>query len=251
MKAGFKAHYFRELIELESANFWFKARNRLILWSIGRYAPSMTSFLEIGCGTGYVLSAVASQFPATSLVGSEYLHEGLVYARQRLPGVDFIQMDARHISFANAFDAIGAFDVIEHIEEDETVLRQIHAALKPDGVVLITVPQHAWLWSTVDVNACHVRRYSAGELHRKVTAAGFDIIRSTSFVSSLLPAMAVSRFFRNKKEAVKVDEVAELRINPLLNRLFEWMLVLETRLIRAGVDLPFGGSRLLLAKKIT
>lgn len=249
MNIGFKAHYFKELAELEAGNFWFRARNKLILWVLHKYSPELKSFLEIGCGTGFVISAIAKRFPEARLSGSEYLEEGLVYARQRVPGAGFTQMDARHIPYESELDAIGAFDVLEHIEEDEAVLQQICKALKPGGIVFITVPQHRWLWSSVDEYACHVRRYDADELHRKVCRTGLEIIRSTSFVSTLLPAMYLSRLLKRNKMDVSMDAMAELRINPILNRIFEWMLNFELALIRVGVALPLGGSRLLIARK--
>lgn len=249
MSIGFKAHYFKELAELEAGNFWFRARNKLILWALCKYSPHLKSFLEIGCGTGFVISSISRRFPEAKLSGSEYLEEGLVYARQRLPEAEFTQMDARDIPYEEELEAVGAFDVLEHIKEDEVVLHQIFKALKPGGIVFITVPQHRWLWSVVDEYACHVRRYGAKELHSKVCQAGFEVVRSTSFVSSLLPAMYLSRLMQSNKMDVTVDAMAELRINPILNKIFEWLLGFELALIRSGVNLPFGGSRLLVARK--
>jgi SAM-dependent methyltransferase len=249
MSVGFKNHYFKELAELEAGNFWFRARNKLILWAIQKNSPGMKSFLEIGCGTGFVISAISRQFPKVRLSGSEYLEEGLAYARQRAPGTEFSQMDARNIPFESELDAIGAFDVLEHIEEDEVVLQQICKALKPGGIVLITVPQHRWMWSAVDEYACHVRRYSANELHQKVRRTGFEIIRSTSFVSTLLPAMYLSRFLHRNKTDMTMDDVAGLRINPILNKIFEWFLGFELALIHVGISLPVGGSRFMVARK--
>lgn len=249
MNIGFKAHYFKELAELEAGNFWFCVRNRIILWALHKYSPDLKSFLEIGCGTGFVISAISKQFPEVRLLGSEYLEDGLVYARQRLPSAEFMQMDARQIPSESEFDAIGVFDVLEHIEEDEVVLQQIFKALKPGGIVFITVPQHRWLWSVVDEYACHVRRYSAIELHEKVCNVGFEIIRSTSFVSTLLPAMYLSRLLKQNKTDISMDAMAELRINPILNKIFEWLLNFELLLIRLGVALHVGGSRLLIARK--
>lgn len=246
---GFKAHYFKELAELEAKNFWLRARNNLIVWAIGKYSPQLKSLLEIGCGTGFVISAISKRFPNAILSGSEYFEEGLVYARHRLPSAEFMQMDARHIPYESTLDAIGAFDVLEHIHEDEDVLLQIYKALKPGGIMYITVPQHRWLWSAVDEYACHVRRYDVNELHRKVSQSGFNIIRSTSFVSMLLPAMYLSRLLQRNKMDISMDAMAELRINPVLNKMFEWILYLELTLIRAGVALPVGGSRLLIASK--
>ena len=249
--SGFKSSYFSELTRLEEKNFWFQSRNQLILWAIEKYAPEFQTMLEIGCGTAYVLSGVAKKFPHTILSGSEIFLAGLGFAAARLPAVKFMQMDAREVPFVNEFDVIGAFDVMEHIKEDDKVLLQIHAALKPDGVVLLTVPQHQWLWSTADDYACHERRYSADELHQKIKTAGFQLLRSTSFVSALLPAMMVSRFLRRKISIKNFDATAELKIPSWLNRLFLQILNLEKSLIQKGLNFPVGGSRLIVAKKFS
>ena len=65
-------------------------------------------------------------------------------------------MDARRIPFEDEFDVIGAFDVLEHIKEDEQVLVQMHRAVKSGGGIMLTVPQHMFLWSEQDVQAHHV-----------------------------------------------------------------------------------------------
>lgn len=247
---GFKSSYFSELARLEEKNFWFQSRNQLILWAIGKYAPNFQTMLEIGCGTAYVLSGVAKKFPHATLSGSEIFLAGLGFAAARLPTVKFMQMDARELPFANEFDVIGAFDVVEHIKEDEKVLLQIHAALKPDGVVLLTVPQHQWLWSAADDYACHERRYCAVELHQKIKAAGFQLLRSTSFVAALLPAMMISRFLRRKICIDSFDATAELQIPSWLNHLFLQILRMEKSIIQKGLNFPAGGSRLIVAKKI-
>jgi trans-aconitate methyltransferase len=249
MHIGFKAHFFKELASLEAGNFWFRARNRLILWALEKYAPKLESLLEIGCGTGFVISAISRRFRGASLTGSEYLEEGLVYARQRVPGAKFVSMDAREIPHEAAFDVLCAFDVLEHIEEDEIVLQQIFKSLKSGGMMFLTVPQHRWLWSAVDEYACHVRRYDVSELKRKVCNAGFEIVHSTSFVLTLLPAMYLSRLLQRDTTNMKVEDVAGLRINPVLNKIFEWLLDFELALIRLGVSLPAGGSRLLVGHK--
>lgn len=247
---GFKASYFADLASVEAGNFWFRARNRLIIWALGQYCPEFHSFLEVGCGTGYVLSGITDAYPDAQLHGSEIFTAGLAFAAARQPLINFMQMDARTIPFVDEFDAIGAFDVLEHIEEDIRVLTQIHDALKPRGVLLLTVPQHAWLWSPVDDYACHLRRYSAKQIHSKVRTAGFEILRSTSFVSSLLPAMFVSRMMQKLSSKEEEDAMAELKISPLLNYLFEKILNAEAFLIRSGVSLPLGGSRLIVARKL-
>lgn len=246
---GFKANYFAGLAHHEAGYFWFRARNRLIIWAAGKYCPEFQSFLEIGCGTGYVLSGMASAFPGVQFHGSEIFTAGLAFAAARQPAINFMQMDARHIPFVDEFDAIGAFDVLEHIKEDEQVLMQMREALKPSGIMLLTVPQHAWLWSTVDEYACHVRRYSAKELRAKIENVGFEILRSTSFVSSLLPAMWISRYAQ-KGSTKDANAATELNISPWLNNILETILVAEVAMLRNGVNFPLGGSRLVVARKI-
>jgi SAM-dependent methyltransferase len=248
MSVGFKAHYFETLAKLEAGNFWFRVRNKFILWALLRCAPELKSFHEIGCGTGFVISAVGECFPEADLSGSEYFEEGLAFAKQSIPRAKFAKIDVRNLPYKAEMDAIGAFDDLEHIEEEETVLQQMHKALKPGGLVFITVPQHRWLWSAVDEDACHARRYDANELHAKATEAGFEIIRSTSFVSFLLPAMHLSRLIARDKGAVEVEGAPGLRVNPILNFIFKWVLRFELVLVRAGFSLPIGGSRLLVAR---
>ena len=247
---GFKPEYFSELALLEENNFWFKSRNQLLLWAMEKYLPKFESFLEIGCGTGYVLSGVSKKFPLPKLFGSEIFIAGLGFAASRVPTARFMQMDARRIPFESEFDVIGAFDVIEHIKEDEEVLRQTCVALKPEGWMLLTVPQHEWLWSPTDEYALHERRYTAADLHRKIKSAGFRVIRSTSFVTSLLPAMATSRFLQRKVSDKQFDSTAEMALSPWLNAIFSRMLSFELALIKTGLNFPAGGSRLVVARKI-
>jgi SAM-dependent methyltransferase len=247
---GFKSSYFSELARLEEDNFWFRSRNQMLLWALEKYCPNFQSLLEIGCGTGYVLNGVSKRFPQATLHGSDIFTEGLGFAAARLPAVNFMQIDARNIPFAEEFDVIGAFDVLEHIEEDTHVLGQVHTALKSQGFMLLTVPQHTWLWSSMDEYACHVRRYTASELHQKIETAGFQIIRSFSFVTSLLPAMVASRFLQKKVSDENFDATAELKISPWLNSLFFRLVSAELTFIRRGINFPVGGSRLIVAKRL-
>lgn len=244
---GFKSSYFAQLAQLEETNFWFTSRNRLIIWILKKYFPHFQSLFEVGCGTGYVLSGIASAFPLAILTGSDLFIAGLPFAATRLPQAHLIQMDARKIPYANEFDVAAAFDVLEHIEEDDIVLENLYCAIKPGGGLLITVPQHQWLWSFNDCYACHVRRYNADDLHKKVISAGFTILRSTSFVSLLLPVMMMSR--RRGRSNNTLDPLDELRISPLINSLLENILCIERAVIRMGINFPLGGSRLIVARK--
>ncbi len=172
--SGFKEEYFAGLAALEERNFWFRSRNRLLAWSMRRHFPKAETFLEIGCGNGYVLWGLQRALPKLKLAGSEIFSAGLEFAAQRVPDVELFQMDATNIPYRDEFDVIGAFDVLEHIAPDELVLAQMHQAVKPGGGILITVPQHMSLWSQADEEAMHQRRYSAREMRQKVERAGIQ-----------------------------------------------------------------------------
>jgi ubiquinone/menaquinone biosynthesis C-methylase UbiE len=130
---GFTREIFESLANLESRNFWFRSRNKLIAWAMARYFPHAKDVLEIGCGTGFVLSDLEALFPAMRLAGSDVQISGLARAARRIKSAALFQMDARRIPFEDEFDVIGAFDVLEHIKEDEQVLVQMHRAVKSGG----------------------------------------------------------------------------------------------------------------------
>lgn len=245
---GFEAHFFEHLAALEAKNFWFRSRNRLIIWALRYYFPTAKSLLEIGCGTGFVLAGIEQSFPNLRLCASEVFTRGLEFADRRVTRAELFQMDARQIPFDCEFDVVGAFDVIEHIYEDVRVLQQLYQATCPGGGILLTLPQHPWLWSQADDYAHHVRRYEAKELQQKVQHAGFQILRMTSFVSFLLPIMLASRL-RQKKVTSPYDPTAELKISGWMNGMLESILTLERYFIQSGVSFPAGGSLLLIAQK--
>ena len=122
---GFNPEYFVELAKLEAEHFWFKSRNRLLLWALNNSCRKVANFMEIGCGTGFVLSGIHQEFPEWRLSGSDFFTQGLDFAKTRVPDASFFLMDACSIPFREEFDIIGIFDVLEHIEEDRVVLREI------------------------------------------------------------------------------------------------------------------------------
>ena len=245
---GFSSASFQTLALLEDRHFWFRARNQLLCWGLKHYFPEAVSFLEVGCGTGFVLTGLKNAFPGLHLFGCDPFIEGLEIAKDRLPGVTLFRMDARKIPFHEEFDVAGAFDVIEHIEEDEEVLAQLFKATKIGGGILITVPQHPFLWSRSDEYGFHKRRYKKSELVEKVQRAGFRVVMTTSFVTLLLPVMVLSRL-RSQKLAQNYDPLTELKIGAFANTIFEQLMTLESYFIKRGLSLPVGGSLLLIARK--
>jgi SAM-dependent methyltransferase len=244
---GFDTRSFELLPDAEERSFWFRARNRLIVWALQRYFPRARSFLEVGCGTGFVLRGLRDAFPDLELTGSELFEQGLDVARRRLSDVRLIRLDARQLPFEAEFDVVGSFDVIEHINEDEMALASIFRALKPGGGLLLTVPQHPHLWSAADEFGRHVRRYRRGELVDKLERAGFCVEHVTSFVTLLLPVMAISRIRQRRLDTF--DPLSEYRHSRTVDVALERVMDVERAMIRAGLSLPLGGSLLAVGRR--
>ena len=228
-------------------SFWTPARAALIVWALAKYAPGARRFLEIGCGTGGVLVRLEQAFPELALTGAEALVAGLHVAAKRLARTSLMQFDATRIPFESEFDAIGAFDVIEHIRDDNKVLSSMASALRPGGVLLLTVPQHPFWSGPADVSARHERRYTSAGLVKQVTEIGLKVECVTSFVSLLFPAMAAVRLMARMRSG-SYDSADEFKIGPF-NDVFAKVMDLERWSIRHGMRWPFGGSLLLVARR--
>ncbi len=235
------------LAGLEENSFWFRARNTIVLTAIQRFAPEPGSFFELGCGTGFVLQGVSRAFPAARIVGGEPASEGLQIAHERVPRATLVQVEGRRLPYRDEFDLVGTFDVLEHIDEDEAVLSELRAALQPGGTLVLTVPQHPWLWSAADEFGRHKRRYTRSELVGKLDGAGFGVEYVTSFMTIVLPLMILSR--RRQQDLRSFDPAQELRIPPRLDRLLGRVVGTERHAVRHGVSLPAGGSLLAVARR--
>jgi SAM-dependent methyltransferase len=246
---GFNPALFAQYAEIEASHFWFVGRNKIIGDAIRESFTNARNMLEIGCGNGIVLAEVRQSFPQIKLYGGDVFFHGLTYAAKRVPEAELCQMDAMNIPFWEEFDIVGAFDVLEHIDDDERALRQLFRACRSGGGIVVTVPQHPFLWSRTDEYAHHKRRYTRKELVRKVEQAGFAVERVTSFVSLLLPLMMLSRFMQRKHAQTENPIDAGFMISKPVNKLLGWLLGLERKAIRLGVSFPAGGSLLLVARK--
>jgi len=250
---------FAALFSQEDDHFWFCSRNR----SITAVVKSLPHFddirdvLEVGCGTGVVLAQLRRLFPQGRVVGMDLFEESLRFARQRFQGV-LIQGDVEKQSFAEPLDLIGAFDVIEHLDDDEGVLRHLSQQIRPGGHLVLTVPAHRALWSYFDEDALHRRRYSPAGLKLKMEEAGFTEVFVTQFMSVLLPVMWLRRCWfgegavklspdsqRTRQAIVKSD----LHIHPVVNALFKLALWPEAFFIAHRIPLPFGSSLLAIGRR--
>jgi SAM-dependent methyltransferase len=238
---------YEQLHAAEGRHFWFTSRSRLIAWAIERYFPEAQSLFDAGCGTGGVLAALRTRLPRVHFAAGDALLAGLAFARRRLPDIAFVQIDLRRLPYDREFDLVGMFDVLEHLDEDEDALREMFRSTRPGGGLIVTVPQHQFLWSALDEYSHHRRRYSRQDLVQKISRAGYVIQRATSFMSVTLPLQLVSRL--RQQDAARLDPAAEMRLNPAVNGVLRAMCSVERAAIAWGVSFPIGGSLLVIARR--
>jgi SAM-dependent methyltransferase len=230
-------------IEAAPNHWWFRARLAILIACMRRALPRRPlRLLELGCGTGDVLAALGEFGEA---VGMEPHPDLAAVARRRGLDVRGGRLPSDLVVPEGWADAVLLLDVIEHLDDDAAGLDTARRALAPGGLLVVTVPAYAWLWSGHDVALGHRRRYTATGVRRLVARAGFRVERVTYFNTLLFPALAARRLWRGLRGNAGHD-LAEppRRLNVWLERVF----ALERHVVpRAG--LPFGVSLLLIARR--
>jgi len=237
---------YEQMAELDQRHWWYRARREVLAALIRREArpPANARVLEIGCGTGHNL-AMLGEFGSVDAL--ELDDEARAVAEQRLgksvmsaPLPELAGVPERH------YDLIGAFDVIEHIDDDQAALASIARRLKPGGKLVVTVPAHQWMWSAHDVVNHHKRRYSKRALRALVQGSSLKLERSGYFNSLLFP-LAVAERLSSK---LRGKDDADLSLPPrLLNAALERVFALERHLV-ARLPLPPGLSLFAVASAI-
>ncbi|MFQ3611571.1 MAG: class I SAM-dependent methyltransferase, partial [Fimbriimonadales bacterium] len=199
--------------------------------------------LDAGCGTGAMLCDLQR---LGSVVGVDLERQALMLARRR-GDFPLIQARLEALPFhSERFHLITALDVLEHLPDDRPALQEIRRTLRPEGILIATVPAYGWLWSRHDVALHHYRRYTARGLKARLQETGFEVLKLSYSVSLLFVPIALFRWadrFRKGQPSATV-----VPVSPALNRWLTQLQTWEARLIRR-VSLPFGVSLVAVAKK--
>lgn len=247
---AYDPHYFATLPQVETTHFWFVTRRELVLDVLRRLVPDLEqrALFDIGCGSGGLIAWLQAQGVAIAGACDAYA-EGLHLARRRLDVPLALVDEGRVPPLAAGRSLIGLFDVLEHTDDDEAMLRSLFQALNPGGILVLTVPAHPSLFDEADVIAGHRRRYRRAELRDKLQRAGFELRALTHFMAPLAFLLAPLRlllrlFTRGRSASARRD--LELRPVPWLNGVLLTTLRLEKLLLRV-TSLPVGTSLIALA----
>ncbi|HEX3874136.1 MAG TPA: class I SAM-dependent methyltransferase [Solirubrobacteraceae bacterium] len=236
--------YERQTHEVEDLHWWYRGRRRVIAEALHRLRLSRDiAILDAGCGSGRNMVDLAAFGRVTGL---ELADASVARARERGVG-DVVQGTLDAMPFAaDSFDLAVSFDVIEHLEDDQRALAELRRVVRPGGTLLVTVPAYPRLWSQHDVVNHHFRRYTLRTLEAVTAATGWKTVSSTHFNGILLPAAVAHRGLQRLRPPSD-DALSDLERTPRrLNGVLEWPLLLEARLVAAGVRIPAGLSLMAL-----
>lgn len=250
MREDFYEEYFR----IEDRHWWFVGRRRIVMGMLEAHltptnAGRTRRILDFGCGTGTMLKHLR-HFGEAQGVDADVRAVAFCHAR----GEDRVQLVTATgaLPFVdNSFDLITALDVLEHIEDDRTALREIARVLRPRGTFLATVPANRWMWGAQDEISHHCRRYRSRELRRRLQEADLDLAYMSYFNTILLPPIAavrLSRRLRPPPEEVRSD--FEMAREGPTNRLLARVLSAEAAWLRRR-RLPVGVSLVAVAGAAT
>ncbi|MFH1742536.1 MAG: methyltransferase domain-containing protein [bacterium] len=256
--------FYEEYAHIELHHWWAIARRKIILTVLNHYVPRISSqrVLDLGIGSGVMLTHLDSfgqiigcdpERAALNFVNTRFREDSNSTREEGTENFPLVQGQAQHLPFQNeSLDLITSLDVLEHIVDDETVLREIERVLRPGGTACVAVPMYPWLWGNEDLISHHVRRYRGGELEKKIETAGLQIIYRTYFNTLLFPIIAIVRLFQRwlhpSPDADRVPSDFSLTKPGLLNDALAWLFSQEARWIR-HFNLPFGVSLLCVARK--
>lgn len=231
---------FARLAAVEEQHCWFRARSRVIRTLFERHVGRAARVIEVGAGTGTVAAALADA--GYRIAVADVFPAALDFCRRRGLAERY-RFDLRRPPFKDEFDAVGLFDVLEHLDDDRAALAGARLMLREGGRVVLTVPARPRLWSASDVAARHKRRYRPDGLRACLEAEGFEVIALQGFFLSLVPILVLRRLLFPARGARRPGLAL-----PVANELILGILNIEHDLLpRPGP--AFGASLAAVARR--
>jgi SAM-dependent methyltransferase len=241
---------YEQSFALEGEHWWFRAKRALVGSLLRRYSWRGGRGLDVGCGTGGMLEALAAGPAGGTWTGVDAAPLALSFSRKRgLPRLTAGSAVALPFR-SGVFDACLLLDVLYHrqVDSDVAALVECHRVLRGDGLLVITDSAYAWLRSGHDEAVQGQRRYTRRDLVARVRQAGFVPLFASYTYCLLFPGIALFRLARRLGEG---DRSHRSDVFPLPRPLTAALLgaqALERALLRLG-PLPFGSSVLCVARK--
>lgn len=250
---------FGALLKMQREHFWYVGRHRFIRRAIEQLVTpnQRLSAIDLGGGCGGWMSFVRREMPEffQLIAHADSSFDALQRAHEVLEGrVACYQVDLLNLPWRTEWNVAFLLDVIEHVDDDVCVMKQVSAALVPGGYAVVTTPALRQFWTYNDDFAQHRRRYDKAMMQSLATATGLRLVRCDYFMFLLSPALLLSRWLgRPRRELTDeerrafVDKTHAVPWRPL-NRALLAAFSLEA-LACGRLSLPWGTSILAVFQK--
>jgi len=218
--------------------WWHYGRKQAVLSGLSSVnAQKGIKVLDVGAGFGGMFSLL-SKYGAVDATEPET--EAALACKER-GYAQFFHSEEEALSLNQSYDLIGAFDVIEHVDDDATFVANLSKLTNQEGLLVATVPAFQWLWSEHDVHHMHFRRHTVKSMHRLLSNAGYDIVYARYWNVFLFPVVLLTRLLGKSGES-------GLHPHPLVTKVLKLLLWVEARVVRF-VPIPFGLSVVIVGRK--
>jgi SAM-dependent methyltransferase len=249
--------YYKEYYILERSHWWFTAREKIIVNYIKKLIrkndlpSSKLNILNVGCGPGRTSEFLSNFGNVTSIEYDKFCCD---FVKEHTD-LNIINGSITELFFENnTFDLVCAFDVIEHVEDDQLAVKELKRVTKLNGLVLITVPAFMSLWSHHDVINHHFKRYKENEIDLlfKNNNDGKKLFSSYFNFILFLPIFTVrqlSNLFKlDKKRPGSGSDFETFKVG-FMNQILYKIMSFESNFLNNNVKLPFGVSIIYNWKK--
>lgn len=242
---------FRYRFGAEPKHYWHRARKDILMRLIGDLLPSGSRFLEVGAGCGFLSSALDKE--GYEVWSGDLSSAALGYCAQN--GLRRLcRLSLLDLPFIDEFDAVGAFDVVEHIEDHDRCVANLARAVKPNGLLFVTVPAHQHLWGSWDRRQLHVRRFNEGDFRSLLERQGLEVLRMRQLFAALYPLALLAAVWDRalggaSRSSRDVEQHHAMWAPPVLDAVAYRVLVAERRLVESDARW-LGTSLVAVARRV-
>jgi SAM-dependent methyltransferase len=175
-------------VDISRRHPWKTARADFFLRLCADDGLASRSVLDVGAGDAWFATCFCERYPRDNVVCWD-----AGYAAERIATMP----TAPRLSYVAAapegpFDLVLLLDVIEHVQDDAALLREVLARLRSGGTAIISVPAWPWLYGLHDVHLGHCRRYSPAAARKLLSTAGLEVEQAGGLFHAPLPARVLA-----------------------------------------------------------
>ena len=175
-------------------HFWIRRRFEVLQRLAGGLVGQSEDMAEVGCGHGLLQRQIEDAY-GKGVTGFDLNEFALQHNESRKSRVCCYDIFQRQPDFAERFNVIFLFDVLEHISDEAGFLNAVLFHLKPQGKVIINVPAGQWAFSSYDTAAGHIRRYTMRTLRQSAARSGLVPVAWTYWGLPLVPVLLLRKLW--------------------------------------------------------